>query len=107
MHIDDLKSFNPGNQGDMFLPLFGLKNKNYFLISLFSCLLLKNVLIILICKQLLVTSTGVAVSTYIYGITCKVNVDTIFSIVANRKRSSTLTNREHGRRHGCSTIKTC
>ena len=78
----------------MYLPLFDLKNKNYFLISLFSCLLCKNVLIFLICKQLLVTSPGVAASAYTYGITLKDNVDTIFSIVANRKHSSTLTNRE-------------
>ena len=33
MHIDELKSFNPGNQGEMYLPLFGLKSKNYFLIN--------------------------------------------------------------------------
>ena len=94
MHIDKLKGFNPGNRGEIYLPLFGLKNKNYFLISLFSCLLSKNVWIILICKQLLVTSAGVAVSAYIYRITLKDNVDTVFSIVTNRKRSSTLTNRE-------------
>ena len=94
MHINEMKSFNPGNQVEMFLPLFVLKNKNYFLISLFSCLLCKNVLIILICKQLLVTSAGIAVSSYIYGITRKDNVDTIFLIVADRKLSSTSTNRE-------------
>ena len=44
MHIDELKSFNPGiRKGEMFLPLFGLKDKNYLIISLFSCLLCKNV----------------------------------------------------------------
>ena len=78
MHIDELKSFDAGYQGEMYLPLFGPKNKNYFLISLFSSLLCKNVLIILICKQLQVTSAGVAVSFYIYGITLKDNVDTVF-----------------------------
>ena len=48
MHIDVLKSFNPGNQGEMYLPLFGLKNKNYFLISLFSGLLCNNSLFLLV-----------------------------------------------------------
>ena len=89
------------SKGEMFLPLFRLKNKNYLLISLFSCLLCKNVyvLIILICKQLLVTSVSVAVTIYIYGITRQDNVDTFFSIVTNRKRSSTLSNREVGNFH--------
>ena len=39
----NLKVFTQLSKGEMFLPLFGLKNKNYILISLFSFLLCKNV----------------------------------------------------------------
>ena len=43
MYIDELKSFNQVSKGEMFYLLFGLKNENYFPISLFSCLLCENV----------------------------------------------------------------
>ena len=59
-------------------PLFGLKIKTIFSsVCLVVCCVIMYVIIILICKQLLVTFVCVAVTTNIYGIIPKGNVDTV------------------------------